>query len=93
MDDFLLCEVEMNPEVLRQLYKYVKIQDTSVSCQLEVTDEGESGIEITYQSTAAMSCVLSVGSSPPCVTSCSLYEGSGDPGNQVITLCNTCIIL
>ena len=83
VDHFILDEVEMNPEGLRQLYRHVKTQDTSASCQFEVTDEGESGISMRYQSTAALSCVTVVGSPSPCVSSCRLDNGRGDSVGQV----------
>ena len=92
VDHFILDEVEMNPEGLRQLYRQVKTQDTSASCQFEVTDEGESGIRMRYQPTAALSCVTVVGSPSPCVSSCSLYQGRGDSRDQVRTLYTMCII-
>ena len=81
----------MNPENFHQLNRHVKTRDTSSSCQFEVTDEGESGIEMRYRSTAALSCVTAVGSPSPCVPSCSLYQGRGDSRDQVRTLYNMCI--
>ena len=93
MDHFILDGVEMNPEGLHQLNRQVKTQDTSASCQFEVTDEGESGIGMTYQSTAALSCVTAVGSPSPCVPSCSLYQGRGDSRDQVSILYNMCSIM
>ena len=74
MDHFILDGVEMNPEGLLQLYRHVKTQDTPAACEFEVTDEGEIGIQMNYQSTAALSCVNVVGAPSPCVSSCSLYQ-------------------
>ena len=81
----------MNHECLWQLYRHVKAQDTLNSCQFEVTDEGESGIMMIYQSTAALSSVTVVGSPSPCVSSCRLYQGTGDAVDQVRILYDTCI--
>ena len=64
----------MNPEGLLQLYRHVKTQVTPAACEFEVTDEGESGIKMEYQSTAALSCVNVMGAPSPCVSSCSLYQ-------------------
>ena len=83
----------MNPEGLRHLYGHIKTHDTSASCQFDLTDEGERGIEMIYQSTAALSCVNVVGSPSPCVSSCSLYQRTGDSVDQVRKLYNTCIIM
>ena len=76
----------MNPKGLHQLYRHVETQDTSNSCQFEVTYNGKSGIEMTYQSTAALSCVTVVGSPSPCVSSCSLYQRTDDSADRVIFL-------
>ena len=92
MDHFILDEVEMNPEGLSQLYRHMMTLDTS--CQFEVTDEGESGIEMKYQSTAALSCVTVVGSPSPRVSSCSLSQRTDNSVDQVIIiLYNTCCIV
>ena len=82
IDNFILDGVEMNPEGLQQLYRHVKTHDTA-SCQFEVTDEEESGIRMKYQSTAALSCVTVVGAPSPCVSSCCLYQGTGDDVDSV----------
>ena len=73
----------MNPKGLRQLYRLYQTRDTSdTNCQFEVTDEGESGLEMTYDSTAAFSCVTTVGS-PSCVSTCSMYQGTDDWMDEV----------
>ena len=93
MDNFILDEVEMNPEGLRQLYRHVKTQDTSVSCMIEVTIDGGSMIEMVYRSTSALSCVTAVGIPSPRVSACNLFQGTNDHMAQVRIWYNLCIIL
>ena len=90
MDHFILDEVEMNPEGLHLLHTHIKIQGTSASCKFEVTRERESGVEMTYKSTAALSCVTAVGSPSPFVSSCNLFKGKDN--DLVRILYNTCIM-
>ena len=64
----------MNPQTVHLLQRHVTAEASSC-CQFEVTDEGSSGITLSYQRTAALSCVTTIGPELPCLTQCCLSQG------------------